>query len=333
MAAFRRRNFKAGALARRDGALSGQMPGGTKTGRAASLLTTPDTKLRTAWNIRRDNFRPVIRFDYPLNTLVISLTGTRCQLNCAHCGGYYLRHMVPVWKANSTVATSCLISGGCDTQGRVPVTSHLDAIARLRPGRVMNWHSGLIGREEAKSIAGFVDVISFDFVGDNQTIEEVYGLQAAVQDYVDTYRLLRSFALVVPHITVGLRGGRLAGEYAALDILDKLGADALTFIVLVPTPGTRYEGCRPPAPIEVADLIATARVRFPSIPLHLGCMRPRGSYRDELDPLAVQAGVNAIVSPSRTASTMADELGLMAERSEECCAVTFKRKVDYERGV
>ncbi|MDH4209704.1 MAG: hypothetical protein OEV76_12570, partial [Anaerolineae bacterium] len=73
--------------------------------------------------------------------------------------------------------------------------------------------------------------------------------------------------------------------------------------------------------------------RFPSTPLHLGCMRPRGAYRDELDALAVQAGVNAIVSPSRAAVTLAEGLGLVAERSEECCAVTLKRKVDYERGV
>ncbi|MDH4209007.1 MAG: radical SAM protein, partial [Anaerolineae bacterium] len=262
---------------------------------------TQQSKLGAAWGIRLKNFPPVIRFDYPFNTLVVSLTGSSCELNCAHCGGYYLRHMVPVWEATSTVATSCLISGGCDTRGRVPVTTHLDAVGRLRPGKIMNWHSGLIGQDEAKAIAGYVDVFSFDFVGDDQAIAEVYGLEAGVKDYIETYRLLRSFALVVPHITVGLRGGQLCGEYRALEILDELGADALTFIVLIPTPGTRYANCEPPPPAAVADLIATARLRFPSTPLHLGCMRPRGAYRDELDALAVQAGVNAIVSPSRAA--------------------------------
>ena len=289
--------------------------------------------LRAAWSIRQKNFPPVIRFDYPLNTLVVSLTGRSCELNCAHCGGHYLRHMLPIWETKPTAATSCLISGGCDTRGRVPVTTHLDLVSGLRPGRVMNWHSGLIGREEAEAIAPYVDIVSFDFVGDDRTIEEVYGLQVGVKDYIEAYQLLRSYALVVPHITVGLRGGQLSGEYKALEVLQELSAEALTLNVLIPTPGTRYADCAPPSPREVADLIAAARLRFPSIPIHLGCMRPRGAYRDDLDPLAVRAGVNAIVSPSRAAVALAEGLGLVGERSEECCAVTLKRKADYERGV
>ncbi len=286
--------------------------------------------LHEAWSIRQENFAPVIRFDYPFSTLLVSLTGSRCELDCAHCGGHYLRHMVPVWEARAGGATSCLVSGGCDALGRVPVTSHLDLLGSLRTGRVMNWHAGLIGREQAEAVAPYADVFSFDFVGDDLTIEEVYGIRAGVKDYAATYRLLRSYALVVPHITVGLRGGQLSGEYRALEILQELGVQALTFIVLIPTPGTRYAHCQPPSPEEVAGLMAEARLRFPRMPIHLGCMRPRGAYRDQLDPLAVRAGVNAIVSPSRAAVTLAQELGLVVERSHECCAVTLKREMDDE---
>jgi uncharacterized radical SAM superfamily protein len=283
--------------------------------------------------VRQCQFPPKIRFDYPLKTLTVSLTGTRCELGCAHCGGHYLRHMVPIWEAEAGEATSCLISGGCDSQGRVPVASHLNLVRNLRPGRVMNWHLGLVGREEMEAIAPFVDVVSFDFVGDDETIEEVYGLRAGVQDYVQTYQMLCSCSLVVPHITVGLRGGKLSGEYQALDILDELGVDALTFIVFIPTPGTAYAECQPPSVDEMAELLAHARTRFPTIPIHLGCMRPAGSYRDLLDPLALQAGVNAIVSPSRAGAKMAEQLGLSIERSDECCAVSFSRKVEDERRI
>ena len=52
----------------------------------------------------------------------------------------------------------------------MPVASHLDQVERLRQGRVMNWHVGLIGKAEADAIAPYVDVISFDFVGDDETI-------------------------------------------------------------------------------------------------------------------------------------------------------------------
>lgn len=285
-----------------------------------------DDRIQEAWRVRQANFPPTIGFDYPLRTLAVSLTGTDCELDCAHCGGHYLKSMVPVWRANPQGAESCLVSGGCDTRGRVPVTSHLDEVSRLRAGRIMNWHVGLIGQAEAEVIAPYVDVISFDFVGDDETIREVYGLEAGVGDYVAAYELLRSYATVVPHITVGLKGGRIAGEYEALDILEELGLEALTFIVFIPTPGTQYSDREPPRPEEVVDLLVEARLRFPGVPIQLGCMRPRGKYRDRLDPLAVRAGVNVIVSPSRGAVTVAEELGLMVERREECCAVRLKRE-------
>jgi uncharacterized radical SAM superfamily protein len=288
--------------------------------------TQQKSRREEAWRVRQAHFEPVIGFDYPVDTLVVSLTGDRCELDCAHCGGHYLRPMVPVWKANGREATSCLVSGGCDTRGRVPVMEHLENVRMLRQGRIMNWHVGLIGEMEAQAIAPYVDVVSFDFVGDDETIQEVYGLDATVEDYVATYELLRSHATVVPHITVGLRAGCLSGEHRALEILEEVGLDGLTLIVLIPTPGTRFAACEPPRPEQVADLLADARLRFPSVPIHLGCMRPRGAYRDRLDPLAVEAGVNVIVSPAKAAVARAGDLGLMVDKGSECCAVRLKRK-------
>jgi uncharacterized radical SAM superfamily protein len=282
-------------------------------------------RLTQAWRVRQANFPPTIGFDYPLSTLVVSLTGADCELICAHCGGHYLKSMVPIWHADPRGATSCLISGGCDSSGRVPVTRYLDKIREIRPGRVMNWHVGLIGQVEAEAIAPYVDIISFDFVGDDDTIREVYGLECGVERYVDAYQLVRSYATVLPHITVGLKGGRIAGEYKALDVLEELGLEGLTFIVFIPTPRTRYADREPPEVEEVLELLVEARLRFPTVPIHLGCMRPRGKYRDRLDPLAVRAGVNVIVSPATTAAVLAGELGLGVDRREECCVVRLKR--------
>ena len=77
--------------------------------------------------------------------------------------------------------------------------------------------------------------------------------------------------------------------------------------------------CPAPAIEEVALLLAEARQRFPTIPIHLGCMRPRGEYRTHLDPLAVRAGLNVIVSPSRQAKAEAASRGLQAVETRECC--------------
>jgi uncharacterized radical SAM superfamily protein len=166
-------------------------------------------------------------------------------------------------------------------------------------------------------------------VGDRETIREVYGLEATPEDYADTYRMLRRYAhvrsarvrsvRVVPHITVGLRCGALGHERPAMDMLAAIGLEALVFIVFMPTPGTRYAGCPAPEVEAVAALLAEARVRFPAIPLHLGCMRPRRGYRARLDPLAVRAGMNVIVSPSREGRAAAERLGLAAVRTRECC--------------
>ncbi|MFB0545912.1 MAG: radical SAM protein [Anaerolineae bacterium] len=280
-----------------------------------------DERLAQAWRIRRANFPPEIEFDYPLKTAVISLTGSQCALDCAHCGGYYLQSMMPIWRVEAKGATSCLISGGCDKWGRVPVTAHLQEVAALRKGRTMNWHVGLIEAGEIQTIAPYVDVISFDFVGDDETIRQVYGLERGVEDYVKTYELLRKYARVVPHITIGLQGGEIVGEYRALELLTELGVDGLVLIVFIPTPGTRYADRQPPEIEAVVDVMVEARLRFPTAPLHLGCMRPYGDYRSRLDPLAVRAGVNKIVSPAREAVRLAEELGLNIVRGEECCVI------------
>lgn len=262
-----------------------------------------------------------IAFVRPSETLPISLTGAYCALQCAHCGGHYLSGMVPLEKADATGKTSCLISGGCDARGRVPVTAHLPQIAPLRRGRLLNWHVGLIEEVEMQDIAPYVDVISFDWVGDDQTIHEVYGLNCSAKDYARTYAMLRRYTRVVPHLTLGLRGGRFSGEYAALDSIQAAGADSLVLLVLIPTPGTRYAQCQPPPLAEVLDFVHTARLKLPDTSIYLGCMRPRGQYRSQLDTLALRAGVDKIVNPASSAVHLAAELGLSVRWENECCVI------------
>jgi len=50
-------------------------------------------------------------------------------------------------------------------------------------------------------------------------------------------------------------------------------------------------------------------------------MRPKGRYREQLDELAVRAGVNVVVSPSRAARQAAAALGLAERTMRECCVL------------
>lgn len=283
--------------------------------------------LEEAWRVREANFPPEIEMDYPKNTEVISLTGRRCAMNCAHCGGHYLDKMTPVSEVfgprsrKGASTTSCLISGGCDPDGKLPLDSHYDLLRQLHLGRKLNFHVGLVSSAEIDAIKDLADAVSFDFVGDDATIREVFGLDRTVEDYRNTYRLLRQKVKVLPHICIGLKGGEIAGEYRALDILHEEGVSGLVFIVFIPTSGTRYEDRQPPSLVEVISIIASARLRFPQIPIHLGCMRPKGQYRARLDELAVRAGVNKIVNPTPGAVRLAGQLGLELIRGEECCVL------------
>ena len=262
-----------------------------------------------------------IRFDRPTATLPVSLTGRWCALRCAHCNGRYLEHMRPIWDADVSAAESLLISGGCDLHGRVPLDGHLDAITRLRHGRRLNWHLGFVDEPDLLRVRHLIDVVSFDVVGDKATAREVYGLEADLADYMATLDMLRTHVPVVPHVTIGLRGGRLSGEWAALQALAERELESLIFIVLIPTPGTAYAECDPPALEDVEAVLTGARVLMPETHLALGCMRPRGRYRQAMDEIAVQVGMNGIVNPSAVARRAAQELGLEIVWGDACCAL------------
>ncbi len=281
--------------------------------------------LSSAWEERVRSSGRDITFAYPVRTAAVSLTGRECSLGCAHCGGHYLNDMISLEeafrRAEEGRSRSFLISGGCSPSGVVPFTAHKEELERLSGTSTLNLHVGLVNEEEAAYAGKIAGAVSFDLVGDNETIREVYGLDKTVADYVRSYELLRNHARVVPHICIGLRGGRISGERRALEILQRLGAPALVFLVLIPTPGTRFQEVAPPEPAAVAQILAEARLAFPGTPIQLGCMRPGGRYRRAIDVLAVRAGVNTIVNPAPQARRLARYLGLTARRGEECCVL------------
>lgn len=278
-----------------------------------------DDRLAQAWEVRTRRRPPVIVASRPVDTLPVSVTGDACALDCAHCGGRYLKGMKPLQDLQPGSAPSLLISGGCDREGRVPIREVLPQLLPVLEGRRTNWHLGAVDGADLQALGGLLDVVSFDYVGDDRTLREVYGLDATVDDLDRRLERLSAVARVVPHVTIGLRGGELGHERPALERLQWHRFDALVFLVLIPTPGTRYAQARPPAPEAVAEILAEARLRFPEVSLQLGCMRPKGAYADALDPLAVRAGVDVIVNPARSAVVLAEEMGLTWETGYQCC--------------
>ncbi len=283
--------------------------------------------LEQAWYTRQAYFDASIVFNTPGNTVSISVTGASCSLNCAHCAGVYLRAMMPLDKALENFrnrekgTTSFLVSGGSDTLGRVPLVEHLEQLQELAKLGPLNLHTGLVAEEEAEKLAGIAAVVSFDLVGDNETIAQVYGLSATVDDYMASYRALQKYTRVIPHLCIGLKGGKIKGEYEALHLLREEKVEAISLIIFRPTADTPYSDCPPPPLAEVAYFMASARLMFPRTPIYLGCMRPGGHYREVVDVYAIRAGVNKIVLPSPAARKEAVRMGLSIKTSEECCSL------------
>ncbi len=264
----------------------------------------------------------------------ISVTGSNCALNCKHCGGKILRTMIPAKTPDRLLkvcgeikrrgGVGCLISGGCTVDGRVPLGRFIDAIAEVK--RSLNLtvvvHTGLIDYDSAKMLreAG-VDAALIDIIGSDETIREVYNLNATVDDYERSLEALnRSGIPTVPHILVGLHYGRLKGEFKALRMIAKHSPSALIIIVLFPIRGTLMEDVKPPPPSDVVRVLVEARSMMPRVPLALGCARPKGDYRALMDVLAVRAGVNGIAFPAEEAIMEAEKLGLRIKFSPLCCS-------------
>ncbi len=264
-----------------------------------------------------------IDFVYPWKTEPVSLTGAGCELNCAHCCGHYLKKMR---KLDQVLAgpvhahKSYLVSGGFTKQGTISLGKHAKELAALSLLGPLNLHSGLVDEADASIIGSLVKVVSFDFVLDAGVIQHVYGLKRKPHDFIRAYRALKKYARVIPHLCLGLSGDDLRGEYRALQFLREEGAAAISLIVFRPTPGTRLAHFSPPPLEEVERFMRQARRLFPETPLYLGCLRPGGLYRQALDCIALQAGLNKIVQPAPPARKMAAVMPLEIRYSEECCA-------------
>ena len=271
----------------------------------------------------------------PQNFLPISVTGRECTLNCDHCGCQLLRHMRAATtpeklletcrKAASTGTTGVLISGGCDKYGRVPLEGFFDAMREIKNslGLKIFVHSGLVDNTQARGLSlSAVDAVLIDIIGSDQTIREVYHLDASVKDYETSLQALSQYRIpIMPHIVLGLHYGRLMGEKRALEIVSKSSLKALVIVILTPLLGTPMEDVAPPSVEAVADFFQEARSCMSSTPVILGCARPMGEYKRIVDRLAIDAGFDGIAFPAEGAVAYARSKGLKAVFMESCCGL------------
>lgn len=307
---------------------------------------------RDVFEVRRQNFDDVIEFFAPglkrwetqewkpenaRRFLPISVTGDACALQCDHCQGNVLKGMISA-KAGKDLyeiaqrlwnegTDGILVSGGSTRSGGVPLDKHMEAIARIKrdlPMKVIV-HSGVVAPDIAEGLAvAGVDGVMLDIMGADETIKDIYHLDLTTADFDRSLALLAERELrIIPHIVLGMHYGRFLGEHTALEMIAKYPVSTLILVVLMPLTGTPMAGIAPPPVDEVLDFFALSRMTMPDTRINLGCGRPMGEMKKDLDWGAIDSGFNGIAYPAEGAITYARSRGLEAKLYEYCCSLTW----------
>jgi len=303
--------------------------------------------------IRRANFGDAITFHAPglrkyktdefdsqnaIEFVSISVTGTACALSCEHCKTNVLHGMADLRRHNGSLFDLCadlaskgargvLISGGSDKQGRVPLLPHINNMKRVRNelGLAMRIHTGLPDEETCAALGEVgIDGAMIDIIGHQETIRDVYHLNSDPEDYENSLAWLEKYKVpTIPHIILGLHFGRMLGEERALEMIVRHPPKVLVLVVLMPLTGTPMVGVTPPSLDEIGTFFERARKALPSTPVMLGCARPMGAIKIEIDKLAIDAGLNGIAYPANGIVEYARQNGLKPNFINACCGVSL----------
>lgn len=302
---------------------------------------------------RRERFGDAIRFHAPglkryctseyrehdaKAFVSVSLTGARCALSCEHCKMNVLHGMTDLSGFDGTLFELCerlaargtrgiLVSGGSDAQGRVPLLRHIDDLVRVRRelGLTIRVHPGLPDDETCAGLARVgIDGAMVDVIGHGDTIRDVYHLDHTPEDYEAVLASLERHGVpTVPHIILGLHFGRMLGEEHALEMIARHPPKLLVLVILMPLGGTPMAGVEPPSLGEIGAFFEKARLAMPETPVMLGCARPIGDVKGDIDRLAIDAGLNGIAYPADGTVQYARDRGLVPTFVDACCGVEW----------
>jgi uncharacterized radical SAM superfamily protein len=268
----------------------------------------------------------------------VSITGTTCALHCEHCGTKVLRGMTDLRRFDGSLYDLCeslaihgtrglLISGGSDKLGRVPLLPYIADLKRIRTELKMalRIHVGLPDEETCAALSTLdIDGAMVDVIGHRETIREVYHLDADPEDYEDALSWLEKYKVpMVPHIVMGLHYGKMVGEDRALEMIVRHPPKLLALVVLMSMSRTAMAKVIPPSLSEIGAFFQKARKLLPSTPIMLGCARPMGTIKTQIDRLAVDAGLNGIAFPANGIVQYARQAGLQPQFMNACCGVTW----------
>ncbi len=272
----------------------------------------------------------------------VSITGGECALACDHCKAKILEPMIPartpdaLWRVvNEQIAAGAqgmLLTGGSNHSNEVEYENYYPVVRRIKdafPAFKIALHTALVDERIAGRMeeAG-IDAAMMDVIGAQDTISQVYHLKRSVADFEHSLECLAATSMkVVPHIVIGLHYGRLLGEWEALEIVARHQPSALVLVVVMPFYAPAQRPFITPDARKVGRFFMDARRRLPDLPLLLGCARPPGRIKAEIDSYAVMAGLNGIAHPADGVVELAVRLGRDVRVTPACCSIAVGDEV------
>ncbi len=268
----------------------------------------------------------------------ISITGSECKLNCEHCNKKYIKSMqsfvsetkleeflISLWNNGGIGA---LISGGCEEDGSVPIAPYLDTILKIKQKTklIINAHPGLLNALTAQMLAkSKIDIISFDITTDQDIMKEIYHLDVGIEEYESAIKKMQENNLnIVPHLCIGLYYGKLHKELDSIKFIKSHFSNPkiIVAIALIP-PKESKKKFSIPETLDIIKILVILRLTFPHTEIALGCMRPKNKNKEELEKLAIKAGINRIVLPSRKTIKWIknDQFDINLKYFSACCAL------------
>ncbi|BAN34643.1 radical SAM protein [Sulfuricella denitrificans skB26] len=278
----------------------------------------------------------------------VSITGPDCKLQCDHCKGRVLASMIPartpeeLWRvANQQIehgARGMLLTGGSNHHNEVEYDPYYATIRHIKevfPEFRIALHTALVDRDMALRMEDSgIDAAMMDVIGAQETITQVYHLKRSVDDFERSLENLVATRLkVVPHIVLGLHYGHLLGERVALEMLRRHQPAAVVLVVVMPFYAPAHQPFGVPDSLEVGRFFLDARQALPDIPLLLGCARPAGQVKAEIDAYALMAGLNGIAHPADGMVELAARLGRKARIASACCSMAVGGEMVMGGGV
>lgn len=266
----------------------------------------------------------------------VSITGADCKLQCDHCKAKILEPMQAartpddLWRVVNDAlaggAKGILLTGGSNHGNEVDYSAFFPILKRIKtafPQFAIAAHAALVNRDAAQQMedAG-IDTAMLDIIGAQDTLTQVYHLKRPVADFEHSLACLAATRMrVVPHIVIGLHYGKLLGEWRALEILQRQRIDAAVLVVAMPFYAPPGRPFATPDSAGVGRFFLDARRALPDTPLLLGCARPAGRVKLEIESYAIMAGLDGLAYPSEGMAELAAQLGRKTSLSPACCSM------------